>query len=207
MKHDSVILWSFNIVFSVIFIPSPSIIAYLGSGDSLTVAKNQPKIVSRNYTSIDLALFSSDKKTIIASWYESKYTTCFMPNYSKLKFWQIYTMEGLHLFHFHCDWKCDKYSVNVGNKRKKRNFGIVCKSGFLLKGLAQAKIIKKSVILFWLLNMTIWCKHVHRLELQKFLNFCAAHSPVRLDIETKFLICIFWQPCQKLEIREFRPYI
>ena len=40
-----------------------------------------------------------------------------------------------------------------------------------LKGLAQAKIIKKSVILFWLLNMTIWCKHVHRLELQKFLIF------------------------------------
>ena len=37
-----------------------------------------------------------------------------------------------------------------------------------LKGLAQAKIIKKSVILFWLFNMTIWCKHVHRLELQKF---------------------------------------
>ena len=51
-----------------------------------------------------------------------------------------------------------------------------------LKGLAQAKIRKKSVILFWLLNMTIWCKHVHRLELQKFFNFCAAHSPVRLDI-------------------------
>ena len=38
----------------------------------------------------------------------------------------------------------------------------------ILKGLAQAKIIKKSVILFRLLNMTIWCKHVHRLELQKF---------------------------------------
>ena len=35
-----------------------------------------------------------------------------------------------------------------------------------LKGLAQAKIIKKSVILFRVLNMTIWCKHVHRLELQ-----------------------------------------
>ena len=34
----------------------------------------------------------------------------------------------------------------------------------ILKGLAQAK----SVILFWHLNMTIWCKHVHRLELQKF---------------------------------------
>ena len=77
----------------------------------------------------------------------------------------------------------------------------------LLKGLAQAKIIKKSLILFWLLNMTIWCKHVHRLELQKFFNFSAAHSPVRLDIDTKFLICNYWQPCQKLEIREFRLYI
>ena len=33
--------------------------------------------------------------------------------------------------------------------------------------------------------MSIWCKH--RLELHKFFNFnfCAAHSPVRLDIETK----------------------
>ena len=40
-----------------------------------------------------------------------------------------------------------------------------------LKGLAQAKIIKKSVILFRLLNMTIWCKHVHRLELQIFIIF------------------------------------
>ena len=72
-----------------------------------------------------------------------------------------------------------------------------------LKGLAQAKIIKKSVILFWLLNMTIWCKHVHRLELQKCFNLCAAHSPVRLDIETKFLISNYWQPCQKLEITDF----
>ena len=40
-----------------------------------------------------------------------------------------------------------------------------------LKGLNQAKVVKKSVILFWLLNMTIWCKHVHRLELQKFFIF------------------------------------
>ena len=54
-----------------------------------------------------------------------------------------------------------------------------------LKGLVQAKIIKKSVILFWLLNMTILRKHVHRLEMQKFLLFfSAALSPVRLDIET-----------------------
>ena len=37
-----------------------------------------------------------------------------------------------------------------------------------LKGLAQAKIIKKSVILFWLINTTIWCEHVPRLKLQKF---------------------------------------
>ena len=56
--------------------------------------------------------------------------------------------------------------------------------------MPRCKIIKKSVILFWLLNMTIWCKHVHRLELQKFFNFYAAHSPVRLHIETKFLIFI-----------------
>ena len=40
-----------------------------------------------------------------------------------------------------------------------------------LKGLAHAKIIKKSVILFRVLNMTIWCKHVHRLELQIFKIF------------------------------------
>ena len=40
-----------------------------------------------------------------------------------------------------------------------------------LKGLAHAKIIKKSVIFFWLLNITIWCKHVHRLELHFFLIF------------------------------------
>ena len=66
-----------------------------------------------------------------------------------------------------------------------------------LKGLAQAEIIKKSVILFWLFNMTVWCKHVHRLELQKVFNFCAAHSPARLDIETKSLISNYWQPCQK----------
>ena len=40
-----------------------------------------------------------------------------------------------------------------------------------LKGLAHAKIIIKSVILFRVLNMTIWCKHVHRLELQIFIIF------------------------------------
>ena len=44
-------------------------------------------------------------------------------------------------------------------------------SPFYFKGLAQAEIIKKSVILFRVLNMTIWCKHVHRLELQIFIIF------------------------------------
>ena len=44
-------------------------------------------------------------------------------------------------------------------------------ASYKLKGLNQAKIVKKSVILFWLLIMTIWCKHVHRLELQIFLIF------------------------------------
>ena len=39
--------------------------------------------------------------------------------------------------------------------------------------------------------MTIWCKHVRSLELQKFLHFCAAHLPVGLDIETKLLISYF----------------
>ena len=40
-----------------------------------------------------------------------------------------------------------------------------------LKGLAQAEIIKKSVILFRVLIMTIWCEHVHRLELPFFIIF------------------------------------
>ena len=36
----------------------------------------------------------------------------------------------------------------------------------ILKRHNQAKIIKRSVFLFWLPNMTMWCKHVHRLKLQ-----------------------------------------
>ena len=46
----------------------------------------------------------------------------------------------------------------------------------VLNGLAQAKIIKKSVILFWLTNMTIR-KHVHGLEMQFFFSFlCRAFT-------------------------------
>ena len=40
--------------------------------------------------------------------------------------------------------------------------------------------------------MTIWRKHVHRLELQKFFNFCAAHLPVKRGMETKFPYFLFW---------------
>ena len=40
-----------------------------------------------------------------------------------------------------------------------------------LKGLAQAKIIKKSMILFPVPSMTIRYKHVHKLELQIFIIF------------------------------------
>ena len=71
-----------------------------------------------------------------------------------------------------------------------------------LKGHAHAKIIKKSVILFWLLNMTIWCKHV-----QKFFNFSAAHSPVRLDMETKFPYFLFLTWWSIIIKQEFRLYI
>ena len=61
-----------------------------------------------------------------------------------------------------------------------------------LKRHNQAKIVKKSVILFWILDKTISCKHVHTLELQKFFIFCAAHLPVKRDIglKTKFPIFI-----------------
>ena len=46
-----------------------------------------------------------------------------------------------------------------------------------LKRHNQAKIIRTSVFLLWLLNMAIRCEHVHRLELRKFLKFCVAHLP------------------------------
>ena len=64
-----------------------------------------------------------------------------------------------------------------------------------LKGLAQAKIIKKSVILFRVLNTA------------NFDNFCAAHSPVRLDIETKFPHFLFLTWLSIIRNREFRLYI
>ena len=53
----------------------------------------------------------------------------------------------------------------------------------------------------------IWCKRVHRLELQMFFNFCAAHLPVRLDIETKFPYFLFLTWLSVIRNREFRLYI
>ena len=70
-----------------------------------------------------------------------------------------------------------------------------------LKAHTQAKIIKNRWFYFGFLiwpydvglNMSIdWnCNSF-------FLNFCAAHLPVRLDIETQFLISFFEQPCKKI---------
>ena len=50
--------------------------------------------------------------------------------------------------------------------------------------------------------MTIWCKHVHRPELQKFLNFCAAHLPDKRDIETTFPYFLFWTCMSEKRNRE-----
>ena len=39
--------------------------------------------------------------------------------------------------------------------------------------------------------MSVWCKHVHELELWKFLNFCVEHLPVKRDMKTKFPYFLF----------------
>ena len=51
-----------------------------------------------------------------------------------------------------------------------------------VKGTCPGLKSSKSVILFWLLNVTIYDVN------KSFSKICAAHSPIRLDIETKFLI-------------------
>ena len=50
-------------------------------------------------------------------------------------------------------------------------------------------------------------KHVHRLELQKFLSFCAAHLPVRLDLEKKFPYFLFLTWLSIIRNQEFRLYL
>ena len=47
---------------------------------------------------------------------------------------------------------------------------IYIKVAVVLKRHNQAKIIKKSVFLFWLFDMSIICQHVHGLELRKHCN-------------------------------------
>ena len=56
----------------------------------------------------------------------------------------------------------------------------------LLKATHQAKIITKSELVFWFLNLAKGCEHVHRLELRKFLKFCVVHLPVKSEKKTKF---------------------
>ena len=63
-------------------------------------------------------------------------------------------------------------------------------AGEAVKGLKrhnQAKIIKKSVILFWVLTMTICCKHVHRLEQQQF--FCMSEI---INLDFRLYISLNW---------------
>ena len=72
-----------------------------------------------------------------------------------------------------------------------------------LKRHNQAKII----FLFWFPNMTVSCKHVHRLELQMFFYFCVAHLPVKRDIKTKFPYFLFYTCMSEIRNREFRLYI
>ena len=51
--------------------------------------------------------------------------------------------------------------------------------------------------------MTKWCKHVHWLELKKFLNFSTAYSPVRLDVEMKVPYFLFLTWLSKIKNQEF----
>ena len=80
----------------------------------------------------------------------------------------MFRHQHLHFWSFKLN-KYEQFSATWFFSRH-RDPQLQVDENYCLKGLAQAKIIKKSVILFWLLNMTIWCKHVHRLELQKFFN-------------------------------------
>ena len=52
-----------------------------------------------------------------------------------------------------------------------------------------------------------FCAELMKIELQIFLNFSAAHSPVRLDIETKFSYFLFLIWLSKIRNQEFRLYI
>ena len=48
---------------------------------------------------------------------------------------------------------------------------VFCQYSHKLKPHNQTKIVKKTSFLFWPVNMSIICEHVHRLELRSLLNF------------------------------------
>ena len=52
--------------------------------------------------------------------------------------------------------------------------------------LKRYNIRLKSSFLFRLLDMSMICQHVHRLELRKFVLFFVAHLPVKRKIRTIF---------------------
>ena len=76
-------------------------------------------------------------------------------------------------------------------------------SSVILKRHNQVRIIKKSAFLFWLLRMTIWCKHVQRLDLRIFLIFCAAH----LQVNRQFLYFLSRIYMSKIKNCQFRLFI
>ena len=69
----------------------------------------------------------------------------------------------------------------------------------------QAEIIKKSLFLFWLLNMAIICEHVHRLELRQSLRFWVANvaSAQKSPIYQLLLYFLFWTCISEIKFRHY----
>ena len=85
---------------------------------------------------------------------------------------------------------------------KSKTTAICPRSNNKLKRHNQAKIIKKSVFLFSLLNMAIRCENVHRVELRKFFYFCVAHLPVKRDIKTGLPYFLLWTYMSEIKNRK-----
>ena len=94
----------------------------------------------------------------------------FCPRYWKPNCSMPYTLDVLHS---HSGWIFYGWGRNifVNLQLEYRGRWERSSKNDTLKTHTPAKIIKKSVILFLLLNMTVWCKHVHRLKLHFFFNF------------------------------------
>ena len=73
-----------------------------------------------------------------------------------------------------------------------------------LKRHNQAKIIKKSVFLFWLLNMDIICEHIHRLEFAEVFYISGCCGNVASVPKAPFIsysrISYFGHACPKLNL-------